>query len=59
MAELAFKAFVCLLMAYPAVEFVEIEERLSHLHPGFLASTIVAALLVLFAFWAYRLQKER
>ena len=58
MAELAFKAFVWLLLAYPAVEFVEIEERLPHLHPGLLASMIVVALLVLFALWGYRLQRD-
>ncbi|MFQ5657673.1 MAG: hypothetical protein ACE5G5_09050 [Candidatus Methylomirabilales bacterium] len=59
MAELVFKPVVWLLMAYPAVEFVEIEERLPHLHPGLLASTIFVALLVLLALWAYRLQRDR
>ena len=58
MAECAIQAFVWLLMAYPAVEFVEIEERLPHLHPGFLASIIVVALLVLFALWAHRLKRD-
>lgn len=58
MAELVLTAFV-LLLAYPAVEFVEIGDRMPDMHPGLLASTITLALLVLFGLWAYRLQRDQ
>ncbi|MFQ5847280.1 MAG: hypothetical protein ACE5IQ_06330 [Candidatus Methylomirabilales bacterium] len=47
------------LVGVPAVEFVDIEDRLPQLHPGLLASVILAALLALAVWMAYRSRSFR
>ncbi len=48
------KAVVLFLVAFPVVEFVDIEDRLPQLHPGVLFSAVFAALLALVVLISYR-----
>ena len=43
-----------MILAFPVVEFVDVADRLPHLHPGLLASAIFVGGLVLVLVVAYR-----
>lgn len=43
-----------MIFAFPVVEFVDVADRLPHLHPGLLASGIFVVVLVLVVVIAYR-----
>jgi len=43
-----------MIFAFPVVEFVDVADRLPHLHPGLLASAIFVAVLVFMIVMAYR-----
>jgi hypothetical protein len=53
MARPIFKAAVLWLVAIPAVEFVDLNDRLPQLYPGLLTSAIFAALVALVVLIAY------
>lgn len=48
-----------MIFAFPVVEFVDVADRLPHLHPGLLASAIFAALLATVGVMAYRYMVPR
>ncbi len=54
-----FKTIPLSLVGIPAVEFVDIADRLPQLHPGLLASAILVALLALAVWRAYRSVSSR